>query len=333
VANRITGAGASLWDGGTVHAKKLFVNVMRLAVGLLVLAVLHQRVEACLWVSGTSKDGEHVRVSGWSPVRRLQRSLETSGAAYADSRNLAMVGHTAEERRNNMAVDLIFRGETRKAIRDLEELEAEYPGDYITAANLGTAYELAGDNQQALRWITEAIRRNPDSHDGTEWLHVSILEAKIKVAADPQYFQTHSVLNMDHRQITSMDAEVQAGGARRRVRDIAKALDYQLTERLRFVKANDPPVAGLLYDYAMIEAASRTLESAVELLRMAAHFGYPAARIEPLVKEYERTIFMATIAHWLVWGAAVFAVIVLLIYARHRKWLVISRKELAPKPA
>lgn len=232
-----------------------------------------------------------------------------------------------------MAVDLIFHGETRKAIRDLEELEAERPGDYITAANLGTAYELAGDNQQALRWITEAIRRNPKSHHGTEWLHVSILEAKIKASADPQYFQTHSVLDLDHRQITSMDAEVQVGQARRPLREIVKAVEYQLEERLRFVKANDPPVASLLYDYATIEAATRTLESAVELLKMAAHFGYPGARIEPLVKEYERTILMTTIAQWLMWGAGGFAVIALLVYNRHRKRIVASRKDLAATPA
>jgi hypothetical protein len=320
-------------QSGTVHAKKRMMNFTRFAVVALILALVPRPAGACLWISGTSKDGERISVSGWSPAKRLKGSLETSGAAYADERNLSMLGDTAEEKRNNMAVDLIFHGETGRAIADLEELEAEHPGDYITAANLGTAYELAGDNPQALRWITEGMRRNPDSHHGTEWLHVSILEAKIKLAADPQYLQTHSVLDMDHRQIKSMDAELQAAGVRRRVRDIAKALDYQLGERLRFVKANDPAVASLLYDYATIEAATHTLEPAVELLKMAAHFGYPAARIEPLLKEYERTILMATIARWLVWGAAAFAVIALLIYARHRKWLVMSRKELSAKPA
>jgi len=46
--------------------------------------------------------------------------------------------------------------------------------------DLGTAYELAGKNEPALRWIREGLRRNPNSHKGTEWLHVKILEAKIE---------------------------------------------------------------------------------------------------------------------------------------------------------
>jgi hypothetical protein len=67
--------------------------------------------------------------------------------------------------------------------------------------------------------------------------------------------------------------------------------------------------------------------------RVAAGFGYPATRIEPLVKQYERTIFMATLAQWLMYGAAAFAVIALLIYARHRGWIFVSRKNLASNPA
>jgi tetratricopeptide (TPR) repeat protein len=305
------------------------VNLKRLAIGLLSVGILPWPAEACLWISGTSHDGQRIRLAGSSPVKRLKLSLETSAAAYADARKLASLGSTAEDKRNNMAVDLIFRGEPRKAIKDLEELEAERPGNYITAANLGTAYELAGDNQQALRWITEAIRRNADSHDGTEWLHVCILETKIKLATDPQYFQTHSVLDLDHSEMTSADAEVQAGGARRSVREIMKALDYQLTERLRFVKTNDPPVASLLYDYAMIEARTHTLESAVQLLKMAARLGYPATRIEPLIREYERTILMATIARWLGVGAGVFGLIALVRYARHQRRMGSSRDDLA----
>jgi hypothetical protein len=307
------------------------MNIARLAI--IALLISPPTLHACLWVSGTSKDGARVSVSGISPLMRLKRSLAISPAAYADSRNLSAMGDTDEDRRNNMAVALIFHGEARKAIRDLEELEAEHPGNYITAANLGTAYELAGDNRQALRWITEAIRRNPDSHYGTEWLHVSILDAKIKAAADPRYFQTHSVLDLDHRRITSMDAQVQVGQTRRSVHEIARALEYQLEERLRFVKDNDPPVASLLYDYATIMAATRTLESTIELLNMAAHFGYPASRIAPLLKKYERTIFMTRIAQWTMWVAVAFAVIALLIYARHRKWIVMSRKDVTPTPA
>jgi hypothetical protein len=52
------------------------------------------------------------------------------------------------------------------------------------AANLGTALELLGNKEEALHWIREGIRRNPQSHEGTEWLHAKILEAKIAAQKD-----------------------------------------------------------------------------------------------------------------------------------------------------
>jgi hypothetical protein len=74
--------------------------------------------------------------------------------------------------RSDYAAVLIHRGGALKAVED------EHPGEYIVAANLGTAYELSGDMAQAHRWIGEGIVRNPGAHEGTEWLHLRILEAE-----------------------------------------------------------------------------------------------------------------------------------------------------------
>ena len=71
---------------------------------------------ACLWVSGTTKEGQRISVSGSSPAGRLQRSLRTSAEQYAVDRNIALKGDTAMERRNNMAVDMIYRGRISEAI-------------------------------------------------------------------------------------------------------------------------------------------------------------------------------------------------------------------------
>jgi len=80
---------------------------------------------------------------------------------------------------SDLAVAFVHQGKYSEAIALLQELERRYPGKYQVAANLGTAFELSGDNKQALQWIREGIRRNPKSHEGTEWLHVAILEAKL----------------------------------------------------------------------------------------------------------------------------------------------------------
>lgn len=280
---------------------------------------------ACVWVAGTTKDGQHVSVSGVSPLRWLKLSLQRKPHEYASEQNIASLGDTALERRNNIAVDMIYRGKAQEAIEELKKIEAENPGEYATAANLGTAYELAGQNENALHWIKEAIRRDPDSHWGTEWLHVDILEAKLQAERNPGFFATHSVLDLDHRQIHSKNSEVLAGGVRRSVNEITRALDYQLRERLTFVKSSDPAVASLLYDYAAIQAATHSLESAREFLKMAGDFGYPRSRLDPLLEEYRDIIATARVRFWAFYGGLIVALIAFTIHAVRRGWIVVSR--------
>ncbi len=69
--------------------------------------------------------------------------------------------------------------------------------------------------------------------------------------------------------------------------EVGKAIEYQLHERLQFVKPPDPAVASLLFDYAAIEAATNTLESARGLLKMAEDYGYPANRVQAQIELFE----------------------------------------------
>ena len=299
--------------------------MIRYLLAAIVWLLAFERSQACIWIAGTTRDGQRTSTSGLSPARLLKQSLQRNPQTYAPDHNIATLGDTPLERRNNGAVDMIYRGKTQEAIEELKKLEAEHPGEYATAANLGTAYELAGRNEDALQWINEAIRRDPDSHGGTEWLHVDILEAKIQAARDPAFFNAHSVLDLDHRQIHSIDSEIMAGGARRSVKEIGQAILHQLHERLTFVKPTDPAVAGLLYDFAAIQAATRSLESARDLLLMARDFGYPRSRLDPLLKEYGEIITTAHVRRWIFYGAIVVTVVALIIYDRRRRATVITR--------
>ena len=81
---------------------------------------------------------------------------------------------------SDYGVMLAYNGEYLRAKAIFIEIENKSPGLYATASNLGTTYELLGQNDLALHWITKAIKINPNSHNGSEWIHVKILEAKIK---------------------------------------------------------------------------------------------------------------------------------------------------------
>ena len=158
---------------------------------------------------------------------------------------VALADSTNFNERSDYAVGLVFVGRTKEALEILQKLEREKPGSYFVAANLGTTFELLGNNEEALRWIREGIRRNPGSHEGTEWLHAKILEAKIAQEKDPDYFKKHSVLELDPEH-ASMAMTVD--GRSFSPQSLADAINYQLRERMQFVKPPDPAVASLLFD-------------------------------------------------------------------------------------
>ncbi len=168
--------------------------------------------------------------------------------------------------KNDLATALAHTGEAAEAVKLLEEIEAEKPGLYATASNLGTAYELAGDNEKALQWIREGIARNPASHERSEWLHVKILEAKVALAQDPTWLESHSVLAWEGRPTPDKPigpAVVEnslAGnrGEKLTVEQVKAALVYQLHERLQFVNPPDVVVGALLVDLGDLIASENS---------------------------------------------------------------------------
>lgn len=163
------------------------------------------------------------------------------------------------ETRNDRGVCLAHLGRAKEALAVFQQLEREIPGLYQTATNMGTCFELVGDNQQALIWIKEGIRRNPNSHEGTEWLHVKILEAKLGLAKDPQWLKTHSVLGYDFgaESRPQLPRELESKSEQERVR---KALDYQLGERVPLVPPPDAVVGDLLFDLGNLRAIDTSVQ-------------------------------------------------------------------------
>ena len=205
---------------------------------------------------------------------------------YWEGERTKHLGAKDFQSRNDYAVALVHLRETEKAIPILEALERERPGLYQTAANLGTAYELAGRDADALHWIREGIRRNANAHDGTEWLHVAILEAKLARARDPRWLETHAVLGLDFGPdaVPRMPRQFPNGNDGKPVTPEAmkEALYYQLMERRQFVDPPDPYVADLFFDWGNIVALTGALEKAVDLYEESLRFGVvrePLARM------------------------------------------------------
>lgn len=174
------------------------------------------------------------------PWIELRRELE---AKLAQART--------KETLNDLAAVYIRFGEIKRAIPLLEEIERRYPSLYHTATNLGTAHELDGNLELALKWIQEGIRRNPKSHGGTEWLHARILQAKLELKKDPKWLDTHRVSGLA-RDPDARKSRVPEGQT---IQTVFQALQLQLRERLPFTPQKDELVSQLLADYAFLAGA------------------------------------------------------------------------------
>lgn len=167
---------------------------------------------------------------------------------------------------SDYGVRLIYLGRYAEARQVFREIEQRKPGRYATAACLGTAYELLGQNDSALYWIQKAVAINPDSHEASEWLHVNILRAKIGgEALVRSRFLTGSDFGTETVPRTILSEKA--------LRRLGRAINFQLNERVSFIKPEDRIVATLLSDLGSICVLQGDTLLARDLYQMAFRYG------------------------------------------------------------
>ena len=124
---------------------------------------------ACVNYSGSGTKFNGMWTSDASPYRtiELRRALSRDLAEDGTRMEADLRSSTNFNDRSDYAIALMYLGRGQEAVELLQKLEKEQPGQYFVAANLGTAYELTGHNEEAAHWIEEGIRRNPESHEGS----------------------------------------------------------------------------------------------------------------------------------------------------------------------
>jgi hypothetical protein len=122
-------------------------------------------------------------------------------------------------------------------------------------------YELNGFNREALDLIKKAIVINPESHDGSEWVHVKVLEAKLKLEKDKDWLSKNKVLNLNIENIE----KTFANGAVPEDSILSKSIDslyhiqYQLQERIPFTPVPDLLMANILSETGELFAKEKSV--------------------------------------------------------------------------
>ena len=186
---------------------------------------------------------------------------------------------------NDLGVILIKMGHLAEAEKVFLQIEQNQPYLYSTASNLGTAYELMGQNEKALYWISEGIKRNANAHEGSEWIHVKILEAKIALQRDPNYLKTHTVLGTDFgNEILPVYIDAPSALNMPKLGDLIFQLSYQLKERTHFIKKDDPIMGQLFFDLGNVRAIIANFKSAQDAYQYVRQYGYKTAVSEKRIQ-------------------------------------------------
>ncbi len=168
---------------------------------------------------------------------------------------------------SDYAWELVKRKETKQAIIILDSLLKTHPNEYNILANLGTAYEIAGNNTKALELLTKAVAINKNSHYGSEWIHLNILKHKINNEAFPiEKIIGLGIENYNSQWNTATWAHTIP------VDSLLKSIAYQLHERIRFIAPKDKIIGRLIFDFAAIISKTKSKEEALPFYDYAMYY-------------------------------------------------------------
>lgn len=256
---------------------------MKLILALSFLILQQLPLGACYNESHINKNGSNNKRS--EPMALFYNEPDKEEATkFLAKYELTKIKNYDADTQSDIAVNLSYLGRYTEALDILIRLQKEHPDNYNYAANLGTTYELLGKNELALQFIKKGIELNPDSHEGSEWVHVKILEAKLKMAGNPDWIYKNRVLgtgvNFDSKESASLN-------------DKAWHVEYQLQERIPFTPFPDALLANVFDELGDLYATQQSVELAYVAYDFALrndatdHFGVKAKMeaLKPILKK------------------------------------------------
>jgi tetratricopeptide (TPR) repeat protein len=243
---------------------------------------------------------------------------------HPDAKKIDRVNEPAYKLASDNAVLELKRGDKNKAVEILEKLYAEHPTEYNIIANLGTAYELTGNNSKALELLKKAVAINPLAHHGSEWIHIGILEQK---QGSMQYGQIINLNIQDFPQWLNDKSYVFT----RPADSLKIQIAYQLHERIGFIAAPDSVIGQLVLDFADIVAKTESKDEAIAFYDYAATYS-PAlqstiAARKAFLQEEKKTVQDTFRYASVVWAIPLIAFVLILL-----AWLKSMKRNKSGRP-
>ncbi|MBO9566178.1 MAG: hypothetical protein J7621_25615 [Niastella sp.] len=243
-----------------------------------------------------------------NPLAKRKDSLQKIGLNKLDYKSLS----------DYAAIELRI-GDRKKAVEILEKLYTQYPNEYNIVANLGTGYELAGNDAKALELLRKAVAINPRSHYGSEWIHVRILEQKIGAKKYDQIInlgiKDFSQWIIDKNYVFPQPAD-----------SLKIQIAYQLHERIAFIAPPDDIIGQLVLDFADVVAKSESYDAAIPFYEYAGHY---SASLQKVVED--RKVVLKSEKKEIVknfrWASVVWALPLIVFFMILFSWLRTIRRQ------
>lgn len=221
---------------------------------ILLILMIYTYSFGCGCKNGTTIDGKWVEYRPNSIHHDVGSPIELLNAQGSTTHYYFREHFSIDKEDNNLtqAVSKMLNKNYTEAIEQL--LKEEKTEDVVTALSL--AYEFSDDNVNALKWFRFGLEHDFESYYEDSELHLSVLDAQIKLQNDQKYMHKHHILDPL---------------SRHNGYDIRQYLE----KRMLYVKPKNPIVADLLFTYAIAHAnEGYFLEYSLEVLKIAQQYGY-----------------------------------------------------------
>ena len=213
---------------------------------------------------------------------KIQKSMNKNEAQLAKEAKVLLALYDSTKNTNHYSdygAKLIYLGKYKAAKEVYFKIEKTNPNQYATASNLGTLYELTGQNDSALFWIKKAIQLNPASHGGSEWIHVKILE--FKMAGKSNYDQSILGLNFGEDEVPNKEDSKH---------NLSYHISHQLGERLNFIAPPNKIMGNIYFDYGNTIAFEAGITEALKAYDEAIRFGFESPVLTKRINQFKAII-------------------------------------------